>query len=58
MYRIDEKFSFLKKNYLYIYFKNDLVTSYSLKRFKVNEHSKSDFDISNYLKQQLDSFTE
>lgn len=35
MYRISDKFRFFNKNYLYIFFENDKVIHYSLKRFKL-----------------------
>lgn len=34
MYRINESFHLLRKNYLYIYFKNNVVDQYVLKKFK------------------------
>lgn len=37
MFRINERFSFLKKNYLYIYFKNSKAVRVELKRLKQNE---------------------
>ncbi|MEC3906523.1 AAA family ATPase [Tamlana sp. 2201CG12-4] len=36
MYRISKKFSFLKKNFLYVHFENNKVVSFSLKKFKVS----------------------
>lgn len=36
MYRLNEKFNFLKKNYLYLYFKNRKVIHVELKVFKQN----------------------
>ena len=36
MYRLDEKKCIFCKKYLYMYFENNIVTKYDLKRFKVN----------------------
>ncbi len=37
MYRLDNKGKLFKKNYLYLYFLNDKVVDYSLKRFRVTK---------------------
>lgn len=39
-YRLTEKFSYFKKNYLYIYFKNNKVHRYRLKTFKIDPYKK------------------
>lgn len=46
MYRVNENFSFLRKNYLYIYFRNNVAVQFSLKKFKISpkkEHSTETF---------------
>jgi len=53
MYRISDKFSFFNNNYLYIFFKNNKVIHYSLRRFKLKVNHLN-FDISQYIKNQID----
>ena len=55
MYRISDKFRFFNNNYLYIFFENNKVIHYSLKRFKLKVNNL-DFDISQYIKTKIDLF--
>ena len=47
MYKISERFSFFKKNYLYIYFFENKVATFELKKFKFNQYEKN-FDIKKF----------
>lgn len=51
MYRIRDKFKITKKNYLYIYFFNDKVQHYAIKRLK---NSKNEFNLRHLINENLD----